>query len=190
LLGAGAALSQGSAQLKSQVEAMLQQHSIEVENVDSLSDTQLHQVALYLSTSEGQAEHAAAIERLLAVDQDCVGNQQMRDGVANQLRQHDISITNIDTLSGSEIAVLQAVVNSNQPTSTMAAQVKRVLGAESPIIGNAQLRTEVGSCVRQLNADVDLEALTPAQLVQIQLIAGGSDSADDKRRMIEKLAEE
>jgi hypothetical protein len=39
-----------------------------------------------------------------------------------------------------------------------------------------------------VNANVDLGALTPAELVEVQLIAGGDDSETAKREAIEALA--
>ncbi len=107
----------------------------------------------------------------------------MRATVADQLAKHGVTNVDADLLAGSQLAVLQAA-----PETEIDAQVQRVLSEDAPMTGNDQLRFEAGQCVGQFNADVNLEALTPEELVQFQLIGGGSASADDKRRQIEQLA--
>ncbi len=178
-------------QLQNQVKGQLQQHGIEIKDVGELTDTQLLQIALLLSTSESQSSQHAAVDSLLAIKEPCIANAQMRQSVAGQLSQHGIKVKNLDSVSGTQLAVVQAVLSSNQPPTEMAAQIEQIFASDSPIVGNDQLRAEVKSCVVKLNVDLDnLDALTPEQMVQIQLIAGGSDSESEKRAAIEKLANE
>ena len=114
----------------------------------------------------------------------------MRASVAGQLAQHNIKLSNLDTLNGSELTVVQAVLSSNEPSADMAAQIRQIFASDSPILGNDQLRAEVGSCLNRLNVDVDLEALTPDQMVKIQAVAGGAGSPDEKARTIKALADQ
>lgn len=188
LMSAGPVLSQARSQLEAQVASQASQHNVKIENMDALTDTQLSQVALYFGTSESQASHRAAIEALLANKEPCVGNAQMRASVADQLSQYGITNVDADLLTGAQLAVLQAVLSSTAPETAIDAQVQRVLSDDAPMTGNDQLRFEAGQCVGQFNADVNLDALSPEELVQIQLIGGGSGSANEKRRQIEQLA--
>lgn len=185
----GAAYSQNE-QLQAQVRGQLSQHGIEIQNFEALSDTQLQQIALLLGTSESQNVQRASVESLLAIKEPCVGNDQMRASVAAQLRQHNITLSNIDTLNGSELTVLQAVLGSNEPPSAMASQIRQIFASDSPILGNDQLRAEVGNCLNRLNVELDLDDLTPQQMIQIEAIAGGAGSMDEKARMIRNLADQ
>jgi hypothetical protein len=68
-------------------------------------------------------------------------------------------------------------------------QIERVFAAKAPIADSADLREDAAQGIKAVGADVDLDALTPDEMLQIQAISSGSDSVDDKRRMIEQLAD-
>jgi hypothetical protein len=71
----------------------------------------------------------------------------------------------------------------------MGAQIEKIFAEPSPVTGSDQLRVETARCIAKVDAKVqNFDALTPDQMVQIQLIAGGSDSPGDKRAMIEQIA--
>jgi hypothetical protein len=177
-------------ELRQQVSNQLSEHSIQVENFDSLSNDQLWQIQLILNTTEGDQDKRVMIDSLLAERDACVGNPQLRQQVNAQLQEHGIQIDNFDSVSGNELVVLEAVLNTNQSEDEKRAQIERMFTVDSPIQGSAALRAEVERCVRRLNADVNLDALTPEELVQIELIAGGSESESAKREMIEQIANE
>jgi hypothetical protein len=182
---AGPALSD---QMLDDVSNQLKMQNIEVKNLDSLSSTQLSQMHLILSTTEDDCCKAAMIESLVAEKKDCVGTPQLRAQVSGQLKEHGIAV-DAETLSGPDLVVIESVLNSSAKDSAKEAQIERILAVDSPMVGSAQLRASVGSCIKSVNAKVDnLDALSPEQLIQIELVAGGSGSESEKRMMIENIA--
>jgi hypothetical protein len=175
-------------QLRDQVASGLSQASIDVPSLDALSNTQLSQMNLILSSSETDCCKADMIEALLAVPEPCVGNAQLRQQVSAALQRENITVEGIGTASGASLALLNAVLGTTEPRESKAAQIESILATRDPILGNDQLRAEAEQCVGMVNASVDLTAMTPEELVQIELIASGDGSADEKRTMIEQLA--
>jgi len=182
---AGPALSD---QMLDDVSNQLATHNIEVKNLDSLSSTQLSQMHLILSTSEDDCCKAAMIESLVSERKACVGTPELRAEVAGQFKMNGIDV-DVDSISGPDLVVIEAVLTSNAKEGAKKAQIERILAVDSPMVGNDQLRASVATCVQSVNAKVDnLDALSPEQLIQIELVAGGSDSDSDKRMMIENIA--
>jgi hypothetical protein len=184
---AGPALSD---QMLDDVKNQLAIHNIEVKNLDSLSSTQVSQMHLILSTSEDDCCKAAMIENLVSERKACVATPQLRAQVAGQFKEHGIAV-DVDSISGPDLLVIEAVLTSNAKEGSKKAQIERILAVDSPMVGNAQLRASVESCVNSVNAKVDnLDALSPEQLIQIELVAGGSGSESEKRMMIENIADQ
>jgi siroheme synthase (precorrin-2 oxidase/ferrochelatase) len=187
LIAAGPAFAQ---QLREQVNGQLMEHSIEVQNFDSLTQTQLQQIMLILNTTEDDSSKAAMIESLVAQKAPCVGNEQLRAQVAAQLQEHGIQVMNFDAVSGNDLVLIEAVMNSTAKDTAKKAQIERIFAEDAPISANERLRESAAQCARSVNADVDLDAMTPDQLVRIELIGGGSESESQKRQMIEKIADQ
>jgi hypothetical protein len=187
VVATGPALSQTS--LRQNVTNQLAEHKITVENLDSMSNTDLAEIQLLLNTTEGSdATKRAMIEDLFAEQRECEGNPQLRQQVAHQLKEHRIEVKNFDNVTGTQLVVVKTVLDSSGSDAEKRAQIERVFAAKRPISGGDYLRADAEQCVRMVGADVDLDDLTPDQLLQIQLIAGGSDDANTKRQMIESLA--
>lgn len=175
-------------QLRTNVSDQLARHSISVPNFASLTDTQVAQLELILNTTESDQSKAQMVDSLLSVKAPCEGNPQLRAMVAGQLTEHNITVPNFDTISGTELVMLAAVLNSSDSDNSKSAQIERIFASDSPLVAGGQLRADVEQCVMAVNADVDLGPLTPEQLVQIELVAGGGESEQDKRMMIEQIA--
>jgi hypothetical protein len=186
VLLAGPALSQD--QLRESVKGQLAQNSIEVANFDSLSDTQILQLELIMNSTDNAQAQSAQVARLLEGPSECAGNAQLRESVAAGLTQHGVTVPNFELVTGSQLVVLASILNSTDSSANIAAQVERVFASDSPIVGNEQLRADAESCLGVVNADVDLGALTPAEMVEVQLIVGGEGDAAAKRAAIEALA--
>jgi hypothetical protein len=186
VLLASPALSQD--QLRDSVKSALAQHSIDVPNFDSLSNTQILQLELIMNSVNDAAVQKAQVASLLAAPTECAGNAQLRESVQTGLTQHGITLENYDLVTGSQLVVLASILNSTDSSTDIAAQVEAVFASDSPIVGSEQLRLDAEQCVGVVNANVDLGALTPAELVEVQLIAGGGDSDTAKREAIEALA--
>lgn len=183
------AFSDDYAQLRSQVGAQLKSHSIAIPDLAALTPEQLGQISLIMSTSVGTEVQAQQVAAVLAVDQECIGNEQMRSTVAGQLKQHNFEVKNFDKISGSELVLLNVILSTTESPQQMGAQIQKIFSEPSPVTGTDQLRVETERCIARVDAKVpNLEALSPEQMVQIQLIAGGSDSPGDKRAMIEQIA--
>ncbi len=175
-------------QLRDSVKSQLAQHNIDVPNFDSLSETQVLQLELIMNSVNDAAVQKAQVASLLAAPVECVGNAQLRDQVRAGLTQHGVTLENFDLVTGSQLVVLASILNSTDSSTVIAAQVQAVFASDSPIVGSEQLRLDAEQCVGVLNLDVDLGALTPAELVEVQMIAGGNDSNQVKREQIEALA--
>ena len=185
LVFAGPALAD---QMLDDVRNQLRINNTEVKNLDSLSSTQLSQMHLILSTSEDDCCKASMIESLVTERNACVATPQLRAQVAGQFKEHGID-ADVDTISGPDLLVIEAVLNSTAKDTSKKAQIDRILAVDSPMVGNDQLRASVQTCVQSVNAKVDnLDALSPEQLIQIELVAGGSGSESEKRMMIENIA--
>jgi len=175
-------------QMLDDVRNQLAIQNIEVKNLDSLSSTQVSQMHLILSTSDVDSDKAAMIESLVSQKKDCVATPQLRAQMAGQFKEHGIAV-DVDSISGPDLLVIEAVLTSNAKEGAKKAQIERILAVDSPMVGNDQLRASVGACVKSVNAKVDnLDALSPEQLIQIELVAGGSGSESEKRTMIENIA--
>ena len=184
---AGPALSD---QMRDDVSNQLARHNIEIQNYDSLSSTQVSQIHLILSTSEDDCCKAAMIESLVAERKACVATPQLRAEVAGQFKHHGID-ADVDSISGPDLIVIEAVLNSTAKDTAKQAQVERILAVDSPMVGNEQLRASVQTCVQDVNAKVEnIDALSPEQLIQIELVAGGTGSESEKRMMIERIADQ
>jgi hypothetical protein len=175
-------------QLRESVSSQLSRLSIQVPNLASLSDTQIAQLELILNTSESEHSKALAVNALLAVKPPCEGNAQLRAQVARQLQDHRITVPNFDTISGTELVMVAAVLNTTESEGAKRGQIERIFASDSPLVAGDQLRADAEQCVRMVNAEVDLGPLTAEQLVQIELVAGGTESESDKRAMIEQIA--
>jgi len=184
----GPALSQTS--LRETVANQLAEHNITVDNLDSMSNAQLAEIELMLNSTEGSdASKGAMVQALLAEQGTCEGNPQLRAEVADQLKEHRIQVQNYDSITGTELVVLKTVLDSAGSDSEKQAQIERVFAAKAPIADSPYLREDAAQCIKAVGADVDLDALTPDEMLQIQAISSGSESVDDKRRMIEQLAD-
>ncbi len=102
-------------QLRQTVTNQLNEHSIEVPNLASMSNSELAQIQLLLNTTEGNdAQKQAMVDNLLAEKAPCEGNPQLRQSVANQLKEHRIEIKNYDNITGSELVVIKTVLDSTE----------------------------------------------------------------------------
>jgi hypothetical protein len=122
------------------------------------------------------------------VKEPCVGTASMRASIGGELKKRGITEVDADAITGSELVLINTVLSSSDSDAAKTAQIKRIVASDTPIRGADQIRTDAGQCVRAVNADLDLEMLTPDELIQIQLIGRGSDDANTKRTMMEKLA--
>ncbi len=164
----GPAFSDEYSQLRSQVGAQLKSHSIEVPDLNALTGEQLGQLSLIMSTNVGNDVQAKQVAALLAVDQECIGNEQMRSTVAGQLRQHNFEVKNFDKISGSELVLLNVILSSNETPQQMGAQIEKIFAEPSPVTGSDQLRVETARCIAKVDAKVqNFDALTPDQMVQM-----------------------
>ena len=178
-------------QLRQNVENQLAEHSITVDNLGSLTNTQLAQIQLILNSSEGDCCKADMIESLVVEREPCEGTPQLRAEVEGQLKEHGIKVGNFNAIGGPEVVLMEAILTSNAPESEKAAQIERLIAEDVEMIGNDQLRADVEQCILRYNASVDdVNNLSAEQLVQIELIAGGSESSTDKKAMIEKIADQ
>lgn len=177
-------------QLRASVTSQLQEHQISGVDVNALTGAQLSQVQLVLNSSESESSKAAIIESLIVQRDACEGSAQLRAQVEGQLKEHNITIENFENVGGPDIVLLEAILNSTATDANKTAMIQGMFADDVRMAGNAQLKADVEQCILRYDADVDnLDALTPDQLVQIELIAGGSESADAKRAMIESIAD-
>ncbi len=178
-------------QLRTSVASQLQEHQISGVDVNALTDAQLAQIQLVLNSTEGDCCKGAMIESLVTERDACEGSAQLRAQVEGQLKEHDITIENFGNVGGPEVVLLEAILTSTATDANKAAMIKKMFAEDVRMVGNAQLKADVEQCILRYGADVDnLDALTPGQLVQIELVAGGSESTDAKRTMIEQIADQ
>jgi hypothetical protein len=192
-LSAGLLLSQpagAQTSLRENVAGQLAEHKINVENLDSMSNTELAEIQLILNTTEGSdASKRALIMGVLEEKGTCEGNPQLRAQVADQLKEHRIEVRNFDSITGTQLVVVKTVLDSSGSDSEKRAQIERIFAAKAPMSGADYMRADAEQCVKMVGADVDLTTLSPDELLQIQLISSGSESADQKRRLMEQLGQ-
>ena len=185
----GGAMAQD--QLRTNVANQLQEHQISGVDVNALTDAQLAQIQLVLNSSEGDCCKEGMIQSLVTERDACEGSAQLRAQVEGQLKEHNITIENFQNVGGPEVVLLETILNSTATQSNKAAMIKKMFAEDVRMVGNAQLKADVEQCILRYDADVEnLDALSPDQLVQIELIAGGSESAAAKRQMIEQIADQ
>jgi hypothetical protein len=130
----------------------------------------------------------AQVARLLEGPIECAGNAQLRESVAAGLSAKGVTVPNFDMVTGSQLVVLASILNSNRPTPRSPRRSTRVFASDSPDRRErAAARRRPGVSGRG-ERDVDLGALTPAEMVEVQLIVGGDGDAAAKRAAIEALA--
>jgi hypothetical protein len=187
LLASGPAMSQSS--LQQNVANQLAEHKITVENLDSMSNTELAEIQLMLNTTEGgDAQKRAMIENLLATQGTCEGNPQLRQQVSDQLAEHRIQVQNVDNITGTQLVVVKSVLDSSGSDAEKRAQIERVFAAKAPMAAKDYLRADAEQCIKAVGADIDLDDLTPDEMLQIQVISSGSEPESAKRQMMEQLA--
>jgi hypothetical protein len=179
-------------QLRQTVADQLAEHNIEVANFDSLSNAQLAQIQLMLSTNEGgDQQKQAMVDNLLVEKAPCEGNPQLRQQVANQLKEHRIEVKNFDNVTGTELVVIKTVLDSSSESDTSKRdQIQRIFAEDTPVKGDGYLRADAEQCIKAVGAKLDVDDLTPNQMLQIQNVAGGSEPIATKRAMIEKIGSE
>lgn len=176
------------ADLRDDVASELQRRQIEVANLDELHEPQLRQIQAVLRGGEHRAEERDEIQRIATADVPCLANEQMRSQVATGLSQLGID-ADLDALSGQEIAELYLVVICDE--CSQESRVRQVIDQPGRVgADEAQLRTEVGNCLRRMNVQVDVEALTPQQLSEIALVVGSGDSDAEIRDQVRGIAEQ
>lgn len=181
-------LAVAQSQQRQQVAEQLQEHQISVPNLGELTDTQVGQIQLILNTTEADRYKAEMVNQVIAEPGTCQANAQMRETVAKQLPEHGIRVDNFENVSGSELLLMNAVLSTSAPDTEKAAMIQGIFDSDAPVTGNDQLRSEVAQCVQSVNADVNIDALTPAQLLEIELVSGGNEPETQKRQMIENIA--
>lgn len=186
LLVSGPTLAES--QLRQQVADQLAAHQIDVPNYSSLSDSQINRLALILSNADANCCQEAQIKSLLATKTPCEGNAQLYQQVANQLKEHRITVQNLDKVSGSELVVVKSILDGSGSDADKRARITTLFAEDQSIVGDAYLRDDAQQCVKMVGADVDLTAMSPDELLQIQLIANSTDSANTKRSRIQQLA--
>jgi hypothetical protein len=175
-------------QLRQTVTNQLAEHSIEVPNLNAMSNSELAQIELILNTTEGSsAQKQAMVDQLLAEQAPCEGNPMLRQNVANQLKEHGITIGNFDNVSGSELVVVKTVLDGSGSSATKRSQIERIFAEKAPISDSAYLREDAAQCIDMVGADLDVDDLTPGQMLQIQAVAGSNDDIAVKRQMIENI---
>ena len=187
VLVGGPAMSQTS--LRQNVANQLAEHKITVENLDLMSNTQLAEIQLLLNTTEGSdATKQAMIKGLMVEQAPCEGNAQLRQQVANQLKEHRIQVANFDNITGTQLVVIKTVLDGTGSDAVKKAHIERIFSAKSPMSGSDYLRADAAQCVKMVGADVNLDSMTPDQMLQIQAISSGSEPVSAKRQKIENLA--
>jgi hypothetical protein len=188
VLATGPVMAQSS--LHDNVANQLAEHDITIENLKSMSNPELAQIQLILNTTEGgDAQKRAMVESLLAEQGECEGNPQLRLQVAHQLEEHRIQVSGFDNITGTQLVVVKTVLDSPYSDSEKKAQIERVFAAKAPMSRSDYLRADTEQCVKAVGADVDIDSLTPEQMLQIQNISGGTEPVDAKRQMIENIAQ-
>jgi hypothetical protein len=187
MLANGPVLAQTS--LRQNVANQLAAHHIKVENLNSLSNTDLAAIQVLLNTTEGSdAQKNAIVQAYFTEKAPCEGNPQLRQNVANQLSEHNIEVKNFDNITGTQLVMIKTVLDSPYSNATKSRQIQQIFATKEPMSGSDYLRADAAQCAKMVGADVDVTKLSPDQLLQIQVISNGTEPANDKRRMMESLA--
>ncbi len=179
-----------SDQTRTTVKQELSQHGITLAHYDSLTDTQLSQIKLILDTTAPKTNPAEMVNKLISYDSSCLGGETLRTDVKYDLGKHKIEIKNFDDMSGSELAVLRAVLMGDETSAAKQAQVERIVKAITPAVSGSYLTADTESCLKGLDTHVALDKLTPKQMLRIQSVAAGTETAAAKRSMIDKVVSE
>ena len=107
---------------------------------------------------------------------------------AVQLKEHNIRIENFDNVTGTQLVVVKTVLDGTESNASKAAQIERIFAYKRPVAGGEYLRRDAAECIRQVGADIDVNDLTPDEMLQIQLIVGSDDDVGTKKARIEALA--
>jgi hypothetical protein len=174
------------ADLKDDVSRELQREQIQVGNLDELNEPQLRQIQAVLRGGEHNVEKRDEIQRIAASDVPCLANDQMRSQVRTQLQAMGMD-ADVEALGGTEVAELLVILACDECSKD--SRIQQVLDrSDRERVGEAQLRAEVGSCLQRMNIDTaGLDALTPAQVAELELVLGGADTDADKRQQVQRI---
>jgi hypothetical protein len=181
----GPLLAQGD--MRADVAAQLQRQGMEVPTLDELNDAQLRQIGATLRTAETDREMREQIESIAAADVPCLANDSLRQSVEDELQTLGVTDVDVSALSGQEVVELHLILSCDECSQEQ--RVRSVIErTDGERVGDEQLRAEVGSCLQRMNVDTaNLDALTPQELAEIELIVGGGGSQAEMRQQVQQI---
>ncbi len=184
LTTAGAGFAQDNSQIRAQVDDALTKLNINVD-ASTLTDAQLSEI--FLLTNSADSGNKARVEAALS---DMMGpmasmeasSSQLRTSVQNSLDRMGIE-GDVSTLSNADVTKLYLMLNSAEMGTATEAQIQETFATMQPGSSDAetdtmlvinmpesQLRTSVGNRLQTMGLDIDVDALSQAQLGQIHLL--------------------
>ncbi len=159
------------------------------------------------------AVSAAALSVALfgaAAAQEDLGLKQLQDTASSTLAQLNVDTTLVPALTLDELAQIQAITSSSGPDQTKVGRIETILraaderiaagGAVAPtgavgdvstddLAGDRVVAANVGAYIARLGlADqIDVDALSTDQLLQVQLISESSEGDTQQRARVEQL---
>jgi hypothetical protein len=191
MLGTSLLAGPGMAQadLRASVETELQNRQVTVANLDELNEPQLRQIQAVLRGAEHQSDIDNEIERIAGSSIPCLANDQMRSEVSAQLSAMGMDV-DVDALSGVQVAEVYLVLACDECSKDSRIQ-QIVAEAAGERVGDAQLKAEVGSCLRRMGIDLaNLDDLTPQQVAEIELVVGAGGNEAEMRDQVQRIVEQ
>jgi hypothetical protein len=183
-------------QLTDSAEAGLAQLGYNTSQFGTITADQAAQIENVLSSNESEDVKVARIDALLGHPGDAgvpqpLGVQQLQDSVSQKLAALGITGAGVDTLTLTELAQIENVVNSAAEEESQKQQIEQILGrsegAGTTPWGVQQLQSSVSADMAKLGITSDVESLSLSQLAQIENVVNSTDADDIKRQQIEEL---
>lgn len=184
-------------QLESQAKTELEQMGFQIDDSAMFTAEENAEIRAILASDDNENEQSRKIEQIL----DARGSLAVTNGaqdadviVASELRSfgYDVDPAN---LTAEQTAQIKGIMESEDNMADKRSQIEVALGDTEyegieidfePQV-DAGLATALKSELAKVGVDVDVEALSPAQMAEIKAVLEGDDSSSDKERAIKSI---
>lgn len=173
-------------QLRSDAITELEKQNMDVGDVDSLTDAQLAQMLAVLRSTESEQYKRSEVQRLSEAEVPCMANEQLRADVESQLQQLGMTDISMDELTGQQVSEMHLVLSCDECTKQE--RIQNIVATDPEMAESDQLRSQVRGCLVRLGVRTDnLQALTPQEIAEIELVLGSGDTDAAKRTEISQI---
>lgn len=184
-------------QLQDSVASGLAAIGYDTSGVGTITSDQAAQIENVLNSTDADEQKVARVDAILGQPGDAgvpasLGVAQLEDSVKAAMVGLNVDTAGVETLSLTELAQIENVVNSSDEETEKRARIEEIMGRSEGSVDSAwgvqQLQSSVAADMVQLGFDTEsIDALSLGELAQIENVVSSSEAEDVKRQRIEQI---